>query len=130
MSISAYRKTIVATERPRDMERRIFSEINAALVAHKDHHDNAETKAERLTVLSGSLRPALAKNLKLWTALRMDLMLPQNELPEATRAQLINLSIFVERHTNNLLGGKGTVGALIDINTSIMAGLAGHAEAA
>lgn len=130
MSISAYRKTIQATERPRDMERRILSEINAALLVHQEHYDSAETRAERTAILAGSLRPALAKNLKLWAALRMDLLSPGNELPAEMRANLISLSLFVERQVTAVMGGRGSVKALTDVNARIIAGLSGHASEA
>ena len=125
MSISAYRKVMSVTESPREMERRILSEINAALMVHADHFDEA-SKGERLSILAGSLRAALAKNLKMWSALRIDLLNPGNALPEETRASLISLSLFVERETTAIMGGRGKVHALIGINASIMEGLAGR----
>ena len=37
---------------------------------------------------------------------------------------------FVRRHSMAVLGGNGSIAALIDINTAIMKGLRGNAEAA
>lgn len=130
MSLSAYRKTIAATEAPRAMERRILSEINAALLVHQEHYDTAGTTAEKMAILAGSLRPALARNLKLWTALRMDLLSPGNQLPQDMRANLISLSLFVERQVTAVMGGRGSVRALTEVNAAIIAGLSGQAEAA
>lgn len=130
MSLSAYRKTIAATEAPRAMERRILSEINAALLVHQEHYDTAGTMAEKMAILAGSLRPALARNLKLWTALRMDLLSPGNQLPQDMRANLISLSLFVERQVTAVMGGRGSVRALTEVNAAIIAGLSGQAEAA
>ncbi|WP_134680628.1 flagellar biosynthesis regulator FlaF [Paracoccus ravus] len=125
MSLSAYRQTIKHTETPRAIERRILAEINAELTAHRDGFDRANSNAEKLAILSGSLRSALTRNLKFWTALRLDLISPGNQLPENLRANLINLSLFVERQVASVLAGKGSVGTLVDINASIIAGLAG-----
>jgi flagellar protein FlaF len=57
-------------------------------------------------------------------------MLDSNRLPAALRAQLLSLAEFVRRHSMQVLGGRGSVAALIDINTSIMRGLRGDVEEA
>jgi flagellar biosynthesis activator protein FlaF len=51
-------------------------------------------------------------------------------LPVALRAQLISISEFVRKHSLEVLAGRASVAALIDINTSIMKGLRGQAEVA
>lgn len=123
MSVTAYRRTIADTESPRDFERRILGRITNQLSAHQESFDNATTKIERSAILAGPLRLVLADQLKFWTALRMDLLSPRNEYPESLRADLISLSLFVERQVNAILGGRGTVAALIDVNRPILAGM-------
>lgn len=125
MSISAYRRVIKETEEPRDLERRILSRITANLSVHQDSFDNSSSKTERIAILSGSLRPALSENLKIWSALKADLLSPGNGLSEQVRADLISLAMFVERHTSAVLAGKGRVRALVDVNRSIIDGLSG-----
>ena len=76
------------------------------------------------------LAQAVFDNAKLWGMLAEDLMQDSNALPVALRAQLVSLAEFVRRHSLAVLAGRAQVAALIDINTSIMKGLRGDAEAA
>lgn len=125
MSLSAYRRTLVQTETPRQIERRILVRITANLSAHAARYDAAADRAERLSVLSGGLREALSDNVRLWSALKADLLSPGNALPVELRGRLANLANFVEQHTGHLLGGTGTVAALIDVNRPVIAALSG-----
>lgn len=130
MSVRAYRRAVADTENPRDFERRILTRITNELDLHGKIFDETASKQERSRVLAGPLRPALANNLKFWTALRLDLLSPTNQYPASLRAELISLSMFVERQVGAVLGGRGTVSALVDINRSILAGMSGDAGAA
>lgn len=127
MSVRAYRRAVADTENPRDFERRILTRITNELEVHGKNYDESESKLERSQFLAGPLRLALANNLKFWTALRLDLLTPTNQYPASLRAELISLSMFVERQVNAVLGGRGTVSALVDINRSILAGMSGDA---
>lgn len=75
------------------------------------------------------LAAAVCDNQRLWGALRTDLMHDGNALPIGLRAQLIGIAEFVRKHSLQVLAGKGSIAALIDINTAIMRGLRGKAEA-
>ena len=75
------------------------------------------------------LAAAVWDNQKLWLALAEDLRHEDNALPIPLRVQLLNLSEFVRKHTAHVLKGTGEIDVLIDINTSIMRGLRGEAEA-
>jgi flagellar protein FlaF len=77
-----------------------------------------------------ALAAAVTDNQRLWAALAEDLMGDGNALPVALRAQLIGLAEFVRRHSLAVLSGKASIAPLVDINTSIMRGLRGPAEAA
>jgi flagellar protein FlaF len=77
-----------------------------------------------------SLAEAVVDNQRLWATLAEDLMGDANELPVPLRAQLISLAEFVRRHSLSVLAGRGSVAALVDINTAIMKGLRGEVEAA
>jgi flagellar protein FlaF len=76
------------------------------------------------------LAEAVVDNQRLWATLAEDLMQEGNRLPVPLRAQLVSLAEFVRRHSMLVLGGKGSIAALIDINTAIMKGLRGNVEAA
>ena len=72
---------------------------------------------------------ALNWNRRLWMTLQLDLANDTNRLPEALRAQLISVAIWVDRHTSLVLRGDGEVEPLISVNRTIMEGLSA-AEAA
>ncbi|MEL6362929.1 MAG: flagellar biosynthesis regulator FlaF, partial [Pseudomonadota bacterium] len=50
-----------------------------------------------------------------------------NTLPEATRAGIISLSIWVAQFTKDVIRSGGDLEPLIEINKMIMAGLSGRA---
>ncbi len=125
MSLSAYRRTLGQTETPRQIERRIMLRITADLSAHADRFDAATDRSVRLALLAGGLRAALADNVRLWSALKADLMSPGNGLPPELRRGLVNLAAFVERQTGAVLGGGGRVAALVDVNRPVIAALSG-----
>lgn len=127
MSLSAYRRTLGQTETPRQIERRIMVRITADLSRHADRFDAADDRAERLGILSAGLRAALSDNVRLWSALKADLMSPGNGLPPDLRGKLVSLAGFVERHTGAVLGGGGRVAALVDVNRPVIAALSGSA---
>ncbi len=76
------------------------------------------------------LAEAVYDNHRLWGTLAEDLMRDDNRLPLQLRAQLVSLSEFVRKHSLSVLAGRASVAPLIDINTAIMRGLRGKAEAA
>ena len=53
-----------------------------------------------------------------------------NALANPLRAQIISLSLFVNRHSSAVMRGEETFQDLIDINRMIMQGLSGGAQAA
>lgn len=116
MSIQAYQQAAVRVEDPRDTEYRAFALATHQLV-------EAERK-RRVDI--GELAAALDKNRRLWTLLGEDCALPTNRLPHALRAQVISLSLFVERYTREVLREGADVAPLIEINRSMMEGLAGR----
>ncbi|WP_411839726.1 flagellar biosynthesis regulator FlaF [Paracoccus sp. ME4] len=126
MSLNAYRRTIREVATPRETERQILSRLNGRLFPMIGAFDTAD-KIDRLRMLSEGLRDALADNLKFWMVIRLDLISPSNQLPPALRADLISISSFVERHTAAILGGRGDLKPLVDMNDSIIGGLSGQA---
>lgn len=73
------------------------------------------------------LAAALHENLRLWTALALDVANAENELPKALRAQIFYLAEFTRTHGRKVMAGEADVAALIDINTAVMRGLRGEA---
>lgn len=125
MSLNAYRRTIREVATPRETERQILSRLNGRLFPMIGEFDAAD-KLGRLRMLSEGLREALADNLKFWMVIRLDLISPSNQLPPELRADLISISTFVERHTAAVLGGRGDLKPLVDMNDSIIGGLSGQ----
>ena len=63
-------------------------------------------------------------NRRLWLTLQMDLASDDNAFPDELRAQLISVAIWVDRHSSAALRGEARVGPLINVNRTIMEGLA------
>lgn len=129
MSIAAYKNTIRESASPRQIEARVFARITGAMGQHIEAWTAADTKAARTSVLANGLRSALADNRQLWVRLQHDLAHPGNQLPEALRANLISLSLWVDRTCGDVIGGKDGLQALIDINHNILGGLSGRRPA-
>jgi flagellar protein FlbT len=111
---SAYAATPIRSAR--GAEYAIFAQVTKALMS-ADPSNGAGF---------GRMAEAVVENQRLWGALAEDLMHDQNRLPVALRAQLVSLAEFVRRHSMTVLGGKGSLAPLIDINTAIMKGLRGE----
>jgi flagellar protein FlaF len=60
----------------------------------------------------------------LWTIFQTDLALPENALPDSLKAQLISLSMWVQRYTAKVLFENASIDPLVSVNRSIMEGLA------
>src|SRR6188472_3367279 len=114
---SGYDATPVRTDR--GTEYALFAQITARLKAVE------ESDRTSFPVLAR----AVTDNQRLWATLAEDLMGDANRLPVPLRAQLISLAEFVRKHSLAVLGGRARLAPLIDINTAIMKGLRGEAEA-
>ncbi|MBV9995135.1 MAG: flagellar biosynthesis regulator FlaF [Caulobacteraceae bacterium] len=118
MSLRAYQKVAQRAETPRDAEYRLFAEITRALIEIKS------TPREQVADWADTLD----WNRRLWTTLAAECRLESNGLPDATRAQIISLAMWVRRHTSAVLRREEDIDALIDINRAMMQGLSGQAE--
>ena len=110
MSIDAYRRRKEAAETPRELERRALTTVIGKLAQGKQQGGTALIEACYL-------------NNKLWTALLVDLSLPENALPDDLKARLISIGIWVQRYTPRAMGGAAPVDPLIAVNRSIAEGL-------
>jgi flagellar protein FlaF len=79
-----------------------------------------------------SYRTALRLNWRLWTIIQCDVASPENPLPPELKANIISLSIFVDRQTLGALSepSAAKLNVLIDINRNIAAGLMARPESA
>ncbi|MFC2970551.1 flagellar biosynthesis regulator FlaF [Acidimangrovimonas pyrenivorans] len=130
MSIAAYKRTIIETEAPRQIERRILAQVTGQLEQHQEKFDASGDLSERLSLLAGDLRACLWDNEQVWLMLRSDLSEPENALPPQLRAGLLSIALWIERQTNLVMRGTGNIGPLVEVNRSIIRGLAGDAGTA
>lgn len=123
MSINAYQTAARIKEDPREAEYRIFVQVTAALERH----------AADQTATSG-LAEAVHDNRRLWNALADDLTEEANRFDDRMKAGLISLALWVNRESGNVVAGRTSVRALIEVNRIILRGLAptvagaGHPE--
>ena len=110
MSVRRYQQTQDTAEDPRSIERRAIARVNAMLSAGAEGGGMALTEA-------------CHKNWQLWSIFQADLADPGNGLPDALKAQLISLSIWVQKYTPQVLFRGAPVQPLINVNRSIMEGL-------
>lgn len=120
MSLRAYQQTAISAETPREAEFRLFSQVTLALV-----------EASRLDPkdLAGRIS-ALDWNRRIWSVLALDCGDPGNQLPKEVRAGIISLSLWVSRHTSEVIRGQEEIQDLIDVNRLIMQGLSMGARSA
>lgn len=114
MSHKAYQKVQGTSEDPRSMEYRLFAQVTHALIGagEKGRKDIA------------GLIDAIDWNRRLWTTLSGQCIDPDNKLPEAVRAQIISLALWVSRYSSEVVQQGASLEPLIDVNKSMMAGLA------
>jgi flagellar protein FlaF len=118
-SLNAYHRARAIAERPRASERRLLTEITAAMRA-----------AEAAGARGPALAPCLHRNREAWATLSAACAAGGNALPDTLRAGVISLAIFVDRHTSAVIAGKASIEALVEINLSVIDGLAGESLAA
>jgi flagellar protein FlaF len=97
------------------MEYRLFGQVTRALMsaAEADVGDMA-TRID-----------ALDWNRRLWSVLATDCSDSSNSLPMELRAQIISLSLWVNKHSSAVMRKEEDFQPLIDINRIIMQGLSG-----
>ena len=112
MSINAYQRVGKIAEDPRSSQARILARVTTEL-------ENALEDGR----YSARLATAVHNNVRLWNALARDLQDPGNQLPDALKAQLLSLAIWVNKHSLAVPRDIEKVRALIDVNKQIGAGL-------
>lgn len=114
MSLKAYQTTAQRTENPRLTEYRLFGQVTRALL-------DAE-KLDRSLIVERM--EALDWNRRMWSVLASDCSGEGNGLPDMVRANIISLSLWVNKHTSLVMRNQEEIGPLIEINRIIMQGLA------
>ncbi|WP_271144907.1 MULTISPECIES: flagellar biosynthesis regulator FlaF [unclassified Brevundimonas] len=102
------------------MEYRLFGQVTRALM-HAASVDASDI-ATRID--------ALDWNRRLWSTLATDCSDPGNAMTMSLRAQIISLSLFVNKHSSAIMRDGETFDVLIDLNRAIMQGLATDPTAA
>lgn len=120
MSLQAYKTASARAENPREAEYRLFGQVTRALM-----HAATVEPTDIATRID-----ALDWNRRLWSTLATNCSDPDNTLSMPLRAQIISLSLFVNRHSSAVMRKEEDFGPLIDINRMIMQGLAGPTVAA
>ena len=114
MSLQAYRSASQRSESPRELEFRLFSAVTRSLV-------EAEALGEDAV---GPRMEALDWNRQVWATLAGACAQDENALPDATRAGIISLSLWVDRHSQAVFRREEQFAPLIEVNRMIMQGLA------
>lgn len=125
--LDAYRDVERNTLSGRDLE--VMALSKAAMVL-QDARSNWESDGHEQR-----LDDALRYNQRLWTFFQVELSMDENPLPADVRANLLNLSVFVDKRTFETMADPAPekLDILIAINKNIAAGLRGSpavAEAA
>jgi flagellar biosynthesis activator protein FlaF len=115
MTAEHYRQAQISTGEPRQREYQLFAEITRDLLAASDLGSLDERQ---------NLIRVLSRNRRLWQVLALDCSDNNNELPDETRAGIISLAMWVERHSRAIINEQGDIEALVNVNTTIMEGLA------
>ena len=120
MSLQAYQQASARAESPRELEYRLFGQVTRALM-----------DAAASDPLDVHIRiDALDWNRRLWSTLATDCASSENQLPDPVRAQIISLSLWVNRHTSAVMRRTESFEPLINLNRTIMQGLQGDQAAA
>jgi flagellar protein FlaF len=119
MSLQAYQQAATRAETPRETEYRLFAQVTLALM---------EAAKCEPTDIRGRI-DALDWNRRMWSVLGGACSDPTNALPEQLRASIISLSIWVGKHTSQVIRRQEDIEPLIEVNRMVMQGLRGPSQA-
>ncbi len=113
-SSDAYRSSQNLASEARQTEARALLETARALAEAQGNMDDLE-----------AYRAALRLNWRLWTIFQSDVSSPDNPLPDEIKQNILNLSVFIDKHTVDALANPEgrKLKVLIDINRNIASGL-------
>ena len=112
MPVTAYQKAQRAAENPRRTEYRLFGQVTGALI------DAQSAGAQGIKLID-----AIDWNRRMWSTLAIDCMDNGNKLPKEVRAQIVSLSLWVNKYSSEVMQKGASLEPLIEINRTIMQGL-------
>ena len=119
MGLAAYQTAQRRAETPREIEYRLFGQVTHALLeVQKLPHTEAAKRMD-----------AIDWNRRVWSFMAGDCISDDNSLPDQLRASIVSLSIWVGRYSSEVMQRNVDMEPLIDINRTIMQGLAGQINA-
>ena len=113
MGISAYQRARSVSEPPRTTEHRLLGQVTGALL-----------EAERAGRKGAALMDVLHWNREVWATFGATCADAANRLPPPLRGSIISLSLWVDRHSSEVIAGRGELADLIEVNRLVMDGLA------
>jgi flagellar protein FlaF len=121
MSISAYQSTVQQIGTPQEAERQVIAKATALLKQAAREFDGGDGVGKMTQVV----RDAVWKNQQMWMLFKADLISEGNDLQAETKANLINIALFVDRKSKELYKGEGKIMPLVDLNLSVMGAIRG-----
>ena len=119
MSLAAYQTAQRRAETPREIEYRLFGQVTHALMSVQALPFNEVAKR----------MDAIDWNRRVWSFMAGDCISQDNSLPDQLRASIVSISLWVGRYSSEVMQRNADIEPLIDINRTIMQGLAGQIEA-
>ena len=119
MSLHAYQRARTIVDDPRATEHRLMSQITGDMMNARDAGLNG-----------AALMPVLHRNREVWFAFSTACGAKGNLLPDALRASIISIGLWVDRFTSDVVAGRDSIDELITVNRSIIEGLSGGKLAA
>lgn len=119
--LKAYQGTLQKNMTPREAEAMAFIKAATMLEDAKRDPSNQDLFSQ-----------ALRFNQLFWTILQADIANPANTLPNELKANIMSLSIFVDKQTSQAIleGDPEELSVLIDINRNLAMGLRSTPDAA
>jgi flagellar biosynthesis activator protein FlaF len=119
LGLNAYKQTINTTVSGRELEASVLTKAAHLLKDCKEQW-NEEGHFLRLD-------EALVFNQRIWTIFQGELIKEDNPLPKQLRADILNLSLFIDKRIIEVMGNPSSekLDIIIDINLNIAAGLRG-----
>ena len=115
MSLHAYQRARTVAEDPRAAEHRLVSQITGEMLHARD-----------AGLAGAALMPVLHRNREMWSLFGAACGAPGNGLPDALRASIVSIGLWVDRFTSEVVAGRESIEDLIAVNRSVAEGLAGQ----
>jgi len=120
LQIQAYRAAQKTTMSGREIEASALARSASILAECRDNWEAPDREE--------MLRAALRRNQMLWSIFQAELSDADNPLPKELKENILNLSLFVDKRTIDIMAfpSPEKLDAIIDINLNLAAGLRGQ----